>query len=160
MAQRKLHDPQAEPTPASVQSRRQGIRFLNGLTLAFFMAAWGLTFLQAARAGHGIGLGDGTIVGSRRVPVGGTGAIGDAVRLCGAIALDLALIAVWTWIARRVGDDRDVGHVGGDVSSSWYQLDIPRTTGVLTAVAFACVVAIVMTSFFLFPLILLRYGWS
>src|SRR3981189_180645 len=141
--------------------RYKAVKALCWFAVVFFLVLWTMTLVPAIRLGYGTGFGDGHLITDRLKQPAGHGVWGHTVRFAAMMALDLGLVAAWSWLGRRLGDDLGPlpAPTSTPASDDWYVLDIPRITKVLMGVAILCVVVIVITAVVLFPLILIRYGW-
>jgi hypothetical protein len=154
-------DVQTVDAEVRTAERYKAVKALCWFAVVFFLVLCTMTLVPAIRLGYGTGFGDGHLITDRLKPPTGHGVWGDTSRFVAMAALDLGLVAAWSWLGRRLGDDLGppTQPAANPSSDEWYILDIPRITKVLMGVAILCVVAIVISAVVLFPLILIRYGW-
>jgi hypothetical protein len=160
------------PTPTATsddrayQRRKRGIYVLAWSIVAFFVVAIATCYIVALAYGYGTGFGDGKEVSSRIRPLGGTGFGGDLGLLLLVVVTDVMFLYVWYWAMSRLDnvsaddpvapDDRDL-----DLNdpASWYTVQVPGLTKILTVLAITCLGGIVIGAAGLIPVVAIRYGW-
>ncbi len=135
-------------------------------TVAFFATAIGISYAVAIAHGYGTGFGDGHEIVSRVIPWGGTGFWGDLGLLAGTAVTDVIALYVWYLAASRLDNITKDDPVGADddaidlnESASWYVVQVPGLTKVLTVVAVVCLIGIVVGAAVLLPVVAIRYGF-
>jgi hypothetical protein len=148
------------------RQRRRGVYVLAWATVAFFALAIGISYAVAISHGYGTGFGDGREITSRVIPSRGTGFWGDLGLLAGTAVTDVIALCIWYYAASRLDNmtkDDPVGADDDDIdlneSASWYVVQVPALTKVLTVVAVVCLVGIVVGAAALLPVVTIRYGF-
>jgi hypothetical protein len=148
------------------RQRRRGVYALAWATVAFFVLAIGISYAVAITHGYGTGFGDGHEITPRVVPWGGTGFWGDLRLLAGTAVTDVIALYVWYYAASRLDNITKDDPVGADddaidlnESASWYVVQVPGLTKVLTVVAVVCLIGIVVGAAVLLPVVAIRYGF-
>ena len=148
------------------RQRRRGVYALAWATVAFFVLAIGISYAVAIAHGYGTGFGDGHEITPRVVPWGGTGFWGDLGLLAGTAVTDVIALYVWYFAASRLDNITEDDPVGADddaidlnESASWYVVQVPGLTKVLTVVAVVCLIGIVVGAAVLLPVVAIRYGF-
>jgi hypothetical protein len=148
------------------RQRRRGVYALAWATVAFFVLAIGISYAVAIAHGYGTGFGDGREITSRVIPWHGTGFWGDLGLLAGTAVTDVIALYVWYYAASRLDNitkDDPVGADDDDIdvneSASWYVVQVPGLTKVLTVVAVVCLIGIVVGAAALLPVVAIRYGF-
>jgi hypothetical protein len=148
------------------RQRRRGVYALVWATVAFFVLAIGISYAVAIAHGYGTGFGDGREITSRVIPWHGTGFWGDLGLLAGTAVTDVIALYIWYYAASRLDNitkDDPVGADDDDIdvneSASWYVVQVPGLTKVLTVVAVVCLIGIVVGAAVLLPVVAIRYGF-
>jgi hypothetical protein len=148
------------------RQRRRGVYVLAWATVAFFALAIGTSYAVAIAHGYGTGFGDGREILSRVVPWHGTGFWGDLGLLAGTAVTDVIALYIWYYAASRLDNitkDDPVAPDDEDVDlnepASWYVVQVPTLTKVLTVVAVVCLIGIVVGAAALLPVVTIRYGF-
>jgi hypothetical protein len=148
------------------RQRRRGVYVLAWATVAFFALAIGISYAVAISHGYGTGFGDGREITSRVIPWSGTGFWGDLGLLAGTAVTDVIALYIWYYAASRLDnmtkDDPvapDVEDVDLNEPASWYVVQVPGLTKVLTVVAVVCLIGIVVGAAVLLPVVTIRYGF-
>jgi hypothetical protein len=148
------------------RQRRRGVYVLAWATVAFFALAIGISYAVAISHGYGTGFGDGREILSRVIPWGGTGFWGDLGLLAGTAVTDVIALYVWYYAASRLDNMTKDDPVAPDNElvdlnepASWYVVQVPALTKVLTVVAVVCLLGIVVGAAVLLPVVTIRYGF-
>jgi hypothetical protein len=148
------------------RQRRRGVYVLAWATVAFFALAIGISYAVAISHGYGTGFGDGREITSRLIPWRGTGFWGDLGLLAGTAVTDVIALYIWYYAASRLDNmtkdnpvDADDDDVDLNEPASWYVVQVPGLTKVLTVVAVVCLIGIVVGAAALLPVVTIRYGF-
>ena len=151
------------PETTATRDRRRAVHALVAFCAVFFISAVAVSYVVAAHHGYGSGFGDGKLG-----PVGkphGHGFVGDAAVLAGAVLIDAAILFAWTWLIPKLeaptSDDPLPPDDDDDLSrdESWYCIQVPTLTKVLTVIAVFCTVGVALLASSNLPIVLLRFGW-